>query len=144
MKRCFWIPLFCRVDISNRFKSLAPSLEKVRQTSVWQTFPKFWFFWLWYISFCITYKSKSLRNNKKRQINQNFWTVCHTEVYLTFSRLGAKLSGTIAKFWGRSLKIQHGSSFDLNNLKNGPSLHFKSSLKSMHLIQRLMWAMNCR
>ena len=27
--------------------------------------PKFWFIWLWYLSFCITYKSKSLRNNKK-------------------------------------------------------------------------------
>ena len=39
------------------------------------------------------------------------------EVYLTFSRRGAKLSGTIAKFWGCSLKIQHRSSFDLNNLE---------------------------
>ena len=27
--------------------------------------PKFWFIWLWYLSFCITYKSKSLRNKKK-------------------------------------------------------------------------------
>ena len=27
------------------------------------------------ISFCNTFKSKSLRNNKKRQINQNFGTV---------------------------------------------------------------------
>ena len=41
------------------------------------------------------------------QLNQNFETVFHTEVCLTFSRLGAKLSGTIAKFQGRSLKIQH-------------------------------------
>ena len=30
-------------------------------------------------------------------MNQNFGTICHTEVYLTFSRLGAKLSGAIAK-----------------------------------------------
>ena len=30
------------------------------------------------------------------QINQNFETVCHTEVYLSFSRLAAKLSGMIA------------------------------------------------
>ena len=37
-------------------------------------------------------------------MNQNFGTICHTEV---FSRLGAKLSGTIAKFQVRSLKIQH-------------------------------------
>ena len=41
-------------------ESLAPKLEKVRQTSVWQTVPKFWFIWLWYLS----YRSKSLRNNK--------------------------------------------------------------------------------
>ena len=46
-------------------ESLATNLEKVRQTSVWQTVPKFWFIWLWYIYFCIIYKSKSLRNNKK-------------------------------------------------------------------------------
>ena len=35
---------------------------------------------------------------QQSQINQNFGTVCRTEVYLTFSRLGAKLSGTNAKF----------------------------------------------
>ena len=46
-------------------ESLAANLEKARQTSVWQTVPKFWFIWLWHLSFCITYKSKSLRNNKK-------------------------------------------------------------------------------
>ena len=46
-------------------ESLAANLEMVRQTCVWQTVPKFWFIWLWYLSFCITYKSKSLRNNKK-------------------------------------------------------------------------------
>ena len=40
------------------------------------------------------------------QINQNFGTVCHTEVCLTFSRLPAKLSEMITKFWGCSLKIQ--------------------------------------
>ena len=28
---------------------------------------------------------------QQSQINQNFGTVCRTEVYLTFSRLGAKL-----------------------------------------------------
>ena len=42
---------------------------------------------------------------EQSQINQNFGTICHTEVYLTYLRLGAKLSGTIAKFGGRSLKI---------------------------------------
>ena len=78
------------------------------------------------------------------QINQNFEIVCHTEVCLTFSRLAAKLSEMIAKFRVRSLKIQHRLSFDLNGLKNGPSLHFKNSLKSMHLFQRLMGGMNCR
>jgi hypothetical protein len=78
------------------------------------------------------------------QINQNFGTVGHTEVCLTFSRLAAKLSEIIMKFRGRSRKIQHRSSFDLNGLKNSPSLHFKNSLKSMHLFQRLMGAMNRR
>ena len=78
------------------------------------------------------------------EMNQNFGTVCHTEVCLTFSRLAAKLSGMIAKFRGCSLEIQNGLSFDLNGLKNGPSLHLKNSLKSIDLLQRLMGAMNCR
>ena len=46
-------------------ESLSANLEKVRQTSAWQMVPKFWFIWLSYHSSCITYKSKSLRNNKK-------------------------------------------------------------------------------
>jgi hypothetical protein len=46
-------------------ESVAANLEKVRQTSVWQTFPKFWFIWLWCLSFCNTYKCMSLRNIKK-------------------------------------------------------------------------------
>ena len=76
---------------------------------------------------------------KKRQINQNFGTVCHTEVCLTFSRLAATLSEMIT-----NLKIQHRTSFDLNGLKNGPSKHFERSLKSMHLFQRLIGGMNRR
>ena len=78
------------------------------------------------------------------QINQNFGTICHTEVCLTFLRLGAKLSGTIAKFKGCSLKIQHRLSLELNDLENGPSLHFENSLKSMHLFQRLIGGINLR
>ena len=46
------------------------------------------------------------------QINQNFETVCHTEVSLTFLRLAAKLSEMITKFQGHSLKIQPRLSFD--------------------------------
>ena len=112
--RCWILRLWPRnfVIIS---ESLAANLEKVRQTSVWQTVPRIWFIWLWYLSFCLTYKSKSLRNNK----NQNFRTVCHTEVCLTFSRLAANLSEMITKFRSRSLRIQHQSSFDLNGLKTG-------------------------
>ena len=84
------------------------------------------------------------RVSKKRQINQNFGTVCHTEVCLTFSRLTAKLSELITKFRGRNLKIQPRSSFDLNGIKNGTAKHFENSLKSMHLFQRLMGGINCR
>jgi hypothetical protein len=63
----------------------------------------------------------------KETNKSDFETVCCTEVFLTFSRLAAKLSEMIAKFQWRSLKIQHPSSFDLNSLKNGPSLHFKNT-----------------
>ena len=118
-------------------------LQKVRQTSVWHRVPKFWFIWLFIVPQRLT-----LGSNAKRKIwasiNQNFGTVCHTEVCFTFSRLAAKLSEMIAKYQGRSLKIQHQSSFDLNGLKNGTRKYFENSLKSLHLFQRLMGAMNCR
>ena len=64
---------------------------------------------------------------EQSQINQNFGAICHTEVYYTFLRLGAKLSGTIAKFQGRSLKIQHWLSFDLNDLER-PQWEFKKNV----------------
>ena len=70
------------------------------------------------------------------QINQNFGTICHTEVCLTFSRLAAKLSEMITKFRGRSLKIQHRSSFDLNSLKNGPKVLSSESCHGGHEIIR--------
>ena len=78
------------------------------------------------------------------QINQNFETVCHTEVCFPFSRLAAKLSEMIAKFWGRSLKIQSGLSFDLNGLKNCMHKYFENSLKSFQIFQILMGGMNFR
>ena len=40
-------------------------------------------------------------------MNPNFGIICHTEVYLTLSRLAAKLSEMITKFQSCSLKIQH-------------------------------------
>ena len=63
------------------------------------------------------------------QINQNFGTVCHTEVCLTFSRLATKLSEIIAKFRGCNLKIQHWTSFDLNGLKNSSAKYLKNCIK---------------
>jgi hypothetical protein len=78
------------------------------------------------------------------QINQNFETVCHTEVCPTFLRLAAKLAEMITKFGGPSLKIQHQLSFNLNGLKNGTRNYFENSLKSMQIFQRLMRCMNRR
>jgi hypothetical protein len=78
------------------------------------------------------------------QLNQKFGTVCHTKVCLTFLRLAAILSEMIAKFGGRSLKIQPQSSFDLNGLKNGPRKYFEDSLKSFQIFQILMGGMNFR
>ena len=48
------------VIISER---LAANLEEVKQSSVWLTVPKFWFIWLWFLSFCITYRNKSLKKS---------------------------------------------------------------------------------
>jgi hypothetical protein len=61
-----------------------------------------------------------------------------------FLRLAAKLSEVISKFRGRSLKIQHRLSFDLNGLKNGTHKYFENGLKSMQIFQRLMGGMNLR
>ena len=60
--RCWILRLWPR-NFAIISESLAANLEKVRQTSVWQTVPKFWFIWLWYLSFCITYKD--FEDNKK-------------------------------------------------------------------------------
>ena len=84
------------------------------------------------------------RKSYQSQMNQNFGTICHTEICPTFLRLAAKLSEIITKFRSRSLKIQHESSFDLNGLKNGHTKYFKNSLKSMHFFQILMEGLNCR
>ena len=43
------------------------------------------------------------------------------------------------KFWGRNLKIQHRTSFDLNGLKNGSAKYFKNSIKLLHFFQGLIW-----
>ena len=115
---------------------LAANLKKVRQTSVWQMVPKFWIIWLWYISFCITYKSKSLRNNKKDK--EKLWNYLSYRGLPYFLRLATKISELAKKFGGRSPKIQPRMSFDLNGFKNGPSKHFERTLKSMHFFQRLI------
>ena len=47
------------------------------------------------------------KERNQSEINQNFGTVFHTNVCLTFLRLEAKLSEMITNFGGRSLKIQH-------------------------------------
>ena len=44
------------------------------------------------------------KEKDQSQINQSFGIICHTEVCLTFSRLAAKLSEMITKFWGRNSK----------------------------------------
>ena len=115
-------------------KRLAANLEKVRQTSVWQTETKFW-------SICLFYCSSKPYSCKYCK-NQNFGTICHTEVGLTFLRMEAKLSEMIAKFRGHSLKIQPPSSFDLNDLKSGTPKYFENSLKSLQIFQILMVGMN--
>ena len=62
--RC-WILRLQPQNLAIISECLTANLEKVRQTSAWHMVIKFWFIWLWYLSFCITYKSKSTRNNKK-------------------------------------------------------------------------------
>ena len=53
---------------------LAANLEKVWSTSVWQTVAKFWFIWLWYISFCIvTRVSPKWSTTPLRQLGAKFW-----------------------------------------------------------------------
>ena len=104
-----WILRLRRWNFVISSESLAANFEKVRQTFVWQTVPNFWFIWLWYLPFCITYKSKSLRNNKKTNQSE-LWN----HLSFTFSRLAAKLSELITKIRGCSPKFN----LDHNCLKN--------------------------
>ena len=64
----------------------------------------------------------------KRQINKTLET-------FVIQRLAADFSDLPKKIWGRNLKIQPQTSFDLNNLKNGATQYFENSLKSMHFFQ---------
>ena len=50
----------------------------------------------------------------------------------------------IAKFQGRSLKIEPRSSFDLNGLKNSTRKYFENSLKLFQIFQILMGGKNFR
>ena len=45
-----WILKLQPRNVLGSSESLTANLEKVRQTSVWQMVPKFWFIWLWYLS----------------------------------------------------------------------------------------------
>ena len=87
---------------------------------------------LWPRNFATIFES--LAANLERQINQNFGTVCHTEVCLTFSRLAAKLSGMILKFRGRNLNTTSMTS----DLKPLTSMASKTALPNI-----LKIASNC-
>ena len=94
--------------IFSKFWKVGFTLKKVRQTSVWQTVWKFWFNCLCNFSlrkdFIFGIVSNA-RGKKRSQINQNFWTICHTEVCFTFSRVIAGFSELAENFLGQNLKI---------------------------------------
>ena len=68
---------------------------------------------------------------KTLKFQLELFIVC-TEVCHTFSRLAANLSEMVTIFGSHRLKIKHRLSFDLNGLKNSPSLHFKNNLKLLN------------
>ena len=51
---------------------MIPNLKKVRNTSLWQTVPKFWFIWLCYISFCINYKPLPYKSTVQYEIYNTY------------------------------------------------------------------------
>ena len=104
-------------------ENLAPLYDKRYQSSDFLSF----------------FSSKTCKKSNKSELRNLLSYIC-----LTFSRLVATLSDRVKQFRGWSLKIQPWTSFDLNGLKKSPSKHFESSLKLIHLFQRLMGAMNCR
>ena len=59
--------------------------------------PKFWFIWLWHLSICTTYKSKSLRNNKKDKKSELYNCFSYRGLPYFF-RLAAELSELAKKF----------------------------------------------
>ena len=63
--------------------------DVINGRSLWQTVPKFWFIWPWYLSFCNTFKSKSLRNNKKVF---TFWYMKFLAPYFVYSHKVKKYS----------------------------------------------------
>ena len=100
-------------------ESLAINFKKVRQTSVWQIFPKIWFFFF----FLIVHQRLITVRNISKSNKSGLWN--------HFLRLAAKVSELPKKFQGNSFKIQPRTSSDLNGLKHDPSKQFESSLKSI-------------
>ena len=67
------------------------------------------------------------------QINQNFGTVCYTEVCLTISRLAAKLSALAKKFWGHRVCIQYLlTPFDLKSPNPFLTFHQRHLARSFY------------
>ena len=99
---------------------------------------------LWFVSETLKHSLIFVETLTENQFRSIPYLDSSCELSNVFFTLGGIHQLRGPKFRGRSLKIQHRLSFDLNDLETGPSLHFKNSLKSMHLFPRLMGGINCR
>ena len=80
----------CDLKIWQPFLKISANLEKGRQTSVWETVPTFWFISLWYLSFCITYKS-SLWGTIKKSNKSERWNRFSYRGLPSFFEVGSQL-----------------------------------------------------
>ena len=100
----------------------------------------------WYV-FSIAPQRLSLVSNAKRKISKSnkseLWNRLSYRGLPYFFEITSQTFRNDYKIWWSQHQNSTRLSLDLNGLKNSPSLHFKNSLKSMHLFQRLMGVMNC-
>ena len=113
-----WILRFRPWKFLANSKKLSANLENVRQASICQTVPKFWFICLFY-SFSKKLIYWNAKGDMKSQTLEPF-VIRRSASLFDFSELAKSCQD-----W--NLKIKHWTSVDLNGLKNGTLKHFLAS-----------------
>jgi hypothetical protein len=95
-----------------------------------------------YLSFLLSPNVSNAKRKTSKSNKSELWNRFSYRGLPYFFEVGSQTFRTDYKIL--KLQPQNSTLIVLNGLKNGPPKHFKNSLKSMHLFQRLWGGMNRR